>query len=404
MPHIEPFPGLRYAPWTDLARTIAPPYDVVGPEQREQLAGSSPYNAIHVELPVPPGDPYARAAGYLHEWRTAGVLIADEPSLYAYRMDFTDAAGSPRHTAGVIGALALGGAGGRDVRPHERTMPKPKGDRLDLLRTTRVNTSPIWGLSLAEGLSSVIDMSGKPDLEAVDGDGVAHRAWLVRDRHAQSAIMEAVASAPVVLADGHHRYETARSYRDELAAVAGPPELLRAAGLVMALVVELAEEQLHLGAIHRLIGELPGGFDLLQAFSERFDISEQAAPERTGPSAEGTGPAPVSNEAGPLLVTSEGSWLLRPKELPPAGAEPPVDSSLVEPVLSRLAPASIAYAHDQHEVATSVATGAAAAGLLLRPPTIRQIEETARKGMLMPPKTTYFWPKPRTGMVYRPLA
>ena len=192
----------------------------------------------------------------------------------------TDTAG--RATTGVIGALGLAEPGAEsDILPHEQTLPKPKSDRLDLLRATRANLSPIWGLSMAPGVTATFDPTDDdPVADAYDDDGVRHQLWVLSDPDAVAAVGEAVARAPVVLADGHHRYETARAYQAECRAAnggrPGPHDL------VMALVVELAEDQLTVGAIQRTVSGLPEGFDLVGALGEWFDVVRAGnADERT---------------------------------------------------------------------------------------------------------------------------
>ncbi|MDQ6909905.1 MAG: DUF1015 domain-containing protein, partial [Actinomycetota bacterium] len=157
MPRFEPFAGTRYdLSRVDLADVVAPPYDVIGPEEQGVLEARSPHNAVRVELARDEGgqDRYELARRRLDDWAVAGILVDDTaPSFYIYRMGYRDENGRPRQTTGVLGALGLDDDG--TVLPHERTMAKPKHDRLNLLRATRTNLSPIWGLSLGEGLSSL---------------------------------------------------------------------------------------------------------------------------------------------------------------------------------------------------------------------------------------------------------
>ena len=184
MADIQPFRALRY----DLGRVgalsdvIAPPYDVIDDAARATLEARSPYNAVRVELPADTGgagDRYADAGCLFDEWQARGVLVTDdEPGVYVYRMGYHDAAGRPRQTSGVIGALELlpGEGADGDVLPHERTMPKPKDDRLNVLRACRANLSPIWVLSLAKGLSGLCELPGPPDARCTDElDERAHR-------------------------------------------------------------------------------------------------------------------------------------------------------------------------------------------------------------------------------------
>ena len=161
VPDLFPFPGLRYrldALDTALGAVTAPPYDVIDDEGRARLEAAHPQNAVRLILPrdVESGDRYRRAGGAFEQWQADGVLAADTPHLYVYRMGFTDEAGQPRRMTGVVGALALSPPG-EDVLPHERTMGKAKSDRLDLLRSVRANLDPVWMLSPASGLSELLE-------------------------------------------------------------------------------------------------------------------------------------------------------------------------------------------------------------------------------------------------------
>jgi uncharacterized protein (DUF1015 family) len=185
VPRFEPFQGLRYRPdVAPLAQVIAPPYDVISPTERAHLASRHRANAVLVELPEADlsgqRDRYVVAADLFARWQAKDLLVADPvPSLYPYRM--TDTAG--RVTTGVIGALGLAEPGAEsDILPHEQTLPKPKSDRLDLLRATRANLSPIWGLSMAKGVTATFDPTDDdPVADVVDDDGVRHQLWVLSD-------------------------------------------------------------------------------------------------------------------------------------------------------------------------------------------------------------------------------
>ena len=263
MPDLFPFPGLRYQLGelnADLGAVTAPPYDVIDEEGRERLEAAHQQNAVRLILPRDgdSGDRYQRAGETFEEWQSDGVLSADTPHLYVYRMGFTDEAGLPRQMVGVVGALALSPPG-EDVLPHERTMRKAKSDRLDLLRSVRANLDPVWMLSPASGLSKMIEPAlagGDPAASCVDEDGVEHCLFPI-EGDLVDRIRERIATAPLIIADGHHRYETALAYRDEQrAAGADDPGAER----IMALVVELAEGQLSVQPIHRLILGASGNF------------------------------------------------------------------------------------------------------------------------------------------------
>ncbi|CAN5597025.1 DUF1015 domain-containing protein [soil metagenome] len=393
MPSFEPFAALRYAEEIDLNEVTAPPYDVIGPAARRELAARTAYNIVHVDLPDEAEGPgrYAAAARRLAAWAEEGVLVTDnEPGFYVYAMGYRDGSGRPRQTVGVIGALGLVPPGD-GVLPHERTTPKAKSDRLKLLRATGANLSPIWGLSLAEGLGALCEPSGPPVGRATDADGVHHRLWRVTAPAMVEALRERVASAPVVIADGHHRWETSLAYRDEVGAAgnAGP------ADATLALVVELSADQLDVRPIHRLLTGLDG-VDVLDSLAPWFDALE------THP-ADASLPARMDDAGALALVVPGGvARLLRPRAAAFPDDTPDLDSSRLDMARAALPAHEVAFEAELAEVLAAVEGGGA--GVLLRPATVAQIAATAGDGERMPPKTTYFLPKPRTCFVLRELA
>jgi len=401
MTRFEPFLGLRYDDeLARLAEVIAPPYDIVDAKEHAQLSERSPFNAIHVELPEPEGerDRYGHAAQLFAEWQQLGVLRRDDvDALYLYRMSFVDESDQMRSTTGVIGALGIDASSAGTVLPHERTMPKPKGDRLDLLRATKINVSPIWGLSLAEGLADVLIgvTTSQPALQrATDDEGTTHELWMVTDQSIITQICELIGLTPVVVADGHHRYETSGYYRSEIRAQNG--DLPGDHDLVMALIVELSPDELFVQAIHRLIKGLAEDFDIVAGLPRHFVITR--------------GPGDISDLSRSLvphgalgLITPDGNYLLVPTAELNGAAEADLDSSRLDLALEGFPAHELRYQHGSHVCAGLVADGFAQCAVLLRPATVAQIAETARSGNRMPPKTTFFNPKPRTGMVYRPL-
>jgi uncharacterized protein (DUF1015 family) len=406
VPRFEPFTGLRYRLDTlhergvSLDDVIAPPYDVIDSTEREALAKRSPYNAVHVELPVEDPqrhhDRYQAARHLLDAWQLEGAIGEDgEPSFYLYRMSYRDGHGARHQTSGVIGALGLAVPGAGDVLPHERTMPKPKGDRLQLLRECKANLSPVWGLALARGLSSALDTSGPPIAAATDSEGVEHQLWKISQPVAVEELSAVVASAPVVIADGHHRFETALAYQEERrAATSGKPGDY---DLVMALIVELAEDQLVVRPIHRLLGGLPDGFDLPEALAARFYVSHLDHPDPRRLASE------MAEEAAMAMVTKGATWLLRPRPDTVAAAGVDVDSGLLDVALAELPDHDVSYEPGWDRAVDAVERGTAQAAVLLRPASVAAIAEAAHEGLRMPPKTTFFHPKPRTGMVFRPV-
>jgi len=400
VPRFEPFAGLRYD--DDVApagEVIAPPYDVVDDDERAALGQRSPYNAIHVELPEDdpssPLDRYAHAASLFAEWQHEGVLRRDDvPSLYLYRMRFVDELGQQRSTLGVIGAMEMDVANAGVVLPHERTMPKPKGDRLDLLRATGINTSPIWGLSLTPGLAAACEAAsdGEGAVTATDDEGVVHELVPVVDPVAIATIAALVGSSPVVIADGHHRYETAIFNREEQRAENGDRDGPH--DLVMTLVVELTPNELVVQPIHRVISGLPRDFPLREALVAWFEL-------RPGPSEPGA-LIVAMRETGALgLVDRDGSTLLVPRPEVEELAEADLDSCRLDVALATLPTHDLTYQHGAANAVGPVTDGRADAAVLLRAAGVEQIADTAHSGHRMPPKTTFFYPKPRTGLVYR---
>lgn len=397
MPRFEPFPGLRYSSShiRSLDDVVCPPYDVITEAERAALEARSAYNVVRLELPSDAAgdDRYRAAARLLDSWRDGGVLHRDgQDAFYGYRMTFTGPSGEPASTVGVIGALALEPPG-RGILPHEETTPKAKTDRLELLRATRANLSPIWGLSPAEGLSGLLEAPDRPAERAVDDDGIEHEMWPIVDPARVAAISNAVASQPVLIADGHHRFETALAYRDERAAAG---TAAADDDLVMALIVELSEQQLTVQAIHRLLVGLPPDFDLPGALAAWFDITPAGPVDRSI--------LVRMEEVGALgVLTPGGAFLARPRAKVDEAATHDLDSSRFDVARSSLPDHQVVYQHGWENAAAAVATASASAAVLVRPAGVDQIARIGRGGVRMPAKTTFFWPKPRTGMVIREL-
>ena len=396
MPRFEPFAGIRYVTDGVLDDLVSPPYDVIDDERRDLLAERDEHNAVHVDLPR--GDsthsPYEVARHTFYRWLYDGVVARDRvPAFYAYRMDTVDDTGRPRHTLGVIGALELSRPGEGHVLPHEHTTPKAKSDRLEMLRSCRANLSAIWGLSPAPGLTALLEPY--ESLATWTGsDSTRHELGRITEPARLDAIRSLVAAAPIVIADGHHRYETSLQYRDERRAMS-PDAYAGEAELAMTFVVELVEDELTVLPIHRLVAGLPAGFDLEAALAPSFDIGDAGPVDATVTERMAT--------AGALcLVLPDRARLLVPRPAAMAGARD-LDSSRLDVALAALPPHQLSFQHGVDNVVARVARGEAAAGVLLRPVRVAQIAAVAEGGERMPPKSTYFHPKPSTGAVFRTL-
>lgn len=396
MPRFEPFTGLRYQPGLDLTQVTAPPYDVLSAVDRAHYGALHAANVVHVDVPEPPegAERYANAARILAAWRADGTLVADPaPSFTRYRMTFRDEAGQPRAITGYVGGLeVLPVDATGDVLPHEQTTPKDKSDRLDLTRATDANLSPVWGLSMADGFAELAVLPGVA-VGSFTVDGVTHDLTRIDDPAACARIAGVIGSAPVVIADGHHRYAVARTFRAERRAAAGD----RPGGydLTMTLVTALSPEGLFVQAIHRLVSGVPASFDLPAHLARFFEAAPAGA----------VGPATAVEvvEQGALCLVAPdgtGTWL-RPRADAFAGLRD-LDSLRLQAALADV-PHDVRYQHGVDRVLGALRAGEAEWGVLLRPVPIAEIRRTATEHVLMPPKSTFFAPKPPTGLVIRPL-
>lgn len=392
MPRFEPFQALRYGSTIDLNDVCSPPYDVLSDTDRLALANKHQNNIVHVDMPLAPsGNAYEHAASVLSQWISSGVLVReDAPSFTLYRMQFTDPTGKPRNVVGVIGALEVVDEGAGGVLPHERTTPKAKTDRLELTRATDANLSPVWGLSLAHGLSKLLSEPGELVGSVTDDLGVIHSVERVADDARISAISSAISSHPVVIADGHHRYAISRTYRDETRERIGSNS--SGAELTMTYVNELIDEQLSVAAIHRLYEGISYK-ELAAALSPFFTITD----------ADPVGPTTLSqmNERSSLCLvakTGRTHWLT-PIAEKFAGVRK-LDSAYLEHALSNVQH-EVRYQHGVTEVQHELQTSDVTAAILIRPVSVAEIQRTANEGLLMPPKSTFFAPKLRTGFVVR---
>ena len=402
MPRFEPFAALRYSPTEPLDDVTAPPYDVLSTTDVETLLARHGHNIVAVDVPLDRDGPnrYDLAARRLRAWVDKGVMIGDETrSLTLYRMEFTDSTGRARRTVGVVGALEVVDDGGDGVLPHERTTPKAKTDRLDLTRATHCNLSPVWGLSLTAGLTSLLEADGEPIGRCVDEQGVVHVVERVTEPARVAAICDAVASSAVLIADGHHRYAISRTYRDEVRAATGRVDT--DAELTMVYVAELVADQLSIDPIHRvyrgitadaLIDRLASFGDVAEAESIGADVVGQAV-----------------DRGSMCVVRPDGSGVwFTPRQDAFTGVRA-LDGAYLEHVLDELTSAAdasveVAYQHGVHHVLDLVRSGDADVAVVIRPTRLDEMRRTATERLLMPPKSTFFTPKLRTGLVLRPMA
>jgi uncharacterized protein (DUF1015 family) len=415
MADVQPFRALHY----ELERTgglqavAAPPYDVIDAGQRAALVARSPYNVVEIDLPVDPagGDPYAHAAATFDGWRADGVLVRDEaPALWALEQDYIGPDGQRRTRRGFFARVRVEDYGPGRIRPHERTHPGPKEDRLRLTRATRANLSPIFSLyDDPEGAAwdaLAPHTEGAPWGEVTDEDGTVHRLWRVDDGDAGAAVTQALHGVELLIADGHHRYETARVHAQET----GDP----GAGWVLMCLVALQDPGLTVFPTHRLLTgvdtERRGKLDAVLA--EDF-TAEPVEPEQLEPTGDGPVRMGYLDGDGPRMLTLRDPAIA--DAALPGKPEPyrELDTAVLEGVVLRGALGmseddishlnGLDYARDTAQARERVERGEADAAFFMRGTPVAQVRAVAAAGESMPPKSTYFFPKVLTGMVFNPL-
>jgi uncharacterized protein (DUF1015 family) len=420
MADVKPLRALHYDPAVvgALDAVVAPPYDVIDPEQRAELAARSPYNVVRIDLPEaeePGGDPYAAAADVLERWQEDGAVVRDEETaIWALVQDFIGPDGTSHTRHGLFARVRVEDYGPGRIRPHERTHPGPREDRLRLTRATKANLSPIFSLySDAAGAAwgAVAPATEQAPFGATtDEDGTRHRLWRVADPDAIATVQETLKDAELLIADGHHRYETARVYADE---VGGEGEHR----YVLMCLVALEDPGLTVFPTHRLVRETTSHTQeaLAGALREDFGIAPIERDELRPP--DGDGPL----QLGYIDAHFRRAFRLTLKDQALAdraldGEPEPfrrLDTAVLEALILKGPLAltdddidhmrGLGYARSDAEALELVLSGAYDAAFFLRPTPVAQVREIAATGVNMPPKTTYFFPKIPTGLVFNPL-
>jgi uncharacterized protein (DUF1015 family) len=423
MADVQPLRALHYDPAVvgPLANVVAPPYDVIDAAQRAELIARSPFNVVAVDLPKAWGseegerDPYAAAGELFDSWQLQGALVRDaQPALWAHTQDYTGPDGLSRTRRGFFCRVRIEDYGAGRVRPHERTHPGPKEDRLRLTRATRANTSAIFSLysdpagTAWRALSPASEQP--PWAEVSDADGTVHRLWRVSDPAAIAAVQAATADAELLIADGHHRYETMRTYADE---VGGDGEHR----YILMCLVALEDPGLTVFPTHRLIG----GLDeqrrqaLQQTLERDFEIVEVPESEIAPP--DGEGPLELGyfdGRDGRTLRLTLKDQSIADAALPGhSAAYRHLDTGVLETLVLKntlgYSDDDIAhlnglfYARNTEEALAMVRAGEYDAAFFMRPTPVGQVRDVAAAGENMPPKSTYFFPKLLTGLLFNPL-
>ena len=417
MADVSPLNALHYdlEKVGSLQAVTAPPYDVIDTDQRAELEARSPYNVVEIDLPEPDGgDRYEHAGALFEEWQREGVLVRDPgPALWALAQDYTGPDGRPYTRRGFFARVRVEDYGPGRIRPHERTHPGPKEDRLRLTRATKANLSPIFSLyDDPEGAAwGALDphTEGEPWAAVSDEDGTEHRLWRVTDIAALDTVKAALADTELLIADGHHRYETARVYAEEIGGEG-------AHRYVLMCLVALQDPGLTVFPTHRLLTELPDEkrVALREAITRDWE-AEEIAPEQLQPTGD-------TLQVGYLDAHHERPLMLTLRDPAIADAALPgkpepyrrLDTAVLEALILQGALGmteddishlhGLDYARSTEQARDRVEAGEAQAAFFMSPTPVERVRDVAAAGETMPPKSTYFFPKVLTGMLLHPLS
>ena len=406
---VIPFRGLRYnaTQVEGIANVIAPPYDVIKPEERVALEARHPANIIRLILSQPLDDDtddanqYTRAGGLMNQWITDGTLVQDaSPRYYIYDQSFSAPDGKHYTRRALIGLVKLEPFENRVVLPHERTHAGPKIDRLNLMRQCHANLSPIFVL-YADADGDIEQIMGsftdehRPEVDCEERFGSTHRLWCLDDAERNTEIQTLFSQRPLLIADGHHRYETALAFQEEMAHTG-----IQGYGYMMVNLVRMESPGLAVLAIHRLLDHLsPDSIThAITKLPEVFDVHELDTQTTLMAQLEARrGKSPAVG-----LYTADDKYRL----LTPRSTEPgQLDVVLVQETLIKemfqvetLAD-HISYTAYMDDAVAHVKGGTGRVALLMNPTPVEQVLEVAMAGSIMPQKSTYFYPKMATGFV-----
>lgn len=427
MATIIPFKGIRYnSAKVDINEAVTPPYDVIDPSGQDYFYNLNPYNVIRLELGKTGQDDdhinnrYTRAARYLKEWLESGILVHDpQPSLYLYEQEF-EARGEKKVRSGFIAGVQANDYSKGEVLPHEETLPKHKADRLSLMKATRANFSPIFGLyadreHVIEKAMAAARGDRKPDLEATDGSGVVNRLWVISDEQTVKTVVHRMASEKVFIADGHHRYETAVSFGKEMAA-----QGKQGFDYLMVCLVNLYNEGLVVFPTHRVVKNAPGlnVKGLLEGLAEDFSIQEFPSDISLPEFIERLETEGQEVPSFGLYTGQKRYYLLKLLDTDQMGRIPmegrstawrKLDVSILHTLIlekrlgigsqQRADESNLAYVRDEEKAKEAVDTGSAQLVFYMNSTKVEEVTDIAAGGEKMPQKSTFFYPKVITGLV-----
>jgi uncharacterized protein (DUF1015 family) len=416
---VLPFQALHYdlEKVGALADVVAPPYDVIGDDQRERLVGRSPHNVVELDLPRDPegNDPYEHSAELLAEWTEEGILTRDsEPQIWALEQDYTAPDGARLTRRGFLARVKLAPYG-EGIRPHERTQPGPKEDRLKLTRATRHNLSPIFALHPGDAWKHLEPaLGGEPWGEVTDEDGTIHRVWRIGDPAVHEALAAELEPGELLIADGHHRYETSLAYQREV----GPGG---DADYVLMALVSLEDPGLTVFPTHRLLQSRrdgdPGDREetIRDAIVQTFDLEQVPVADLDPAGTDGIGVFGFAESRYERCFRLRLRDTGRLEEVFAGHSEAyrRLDAAILEELVLKgvagmtvddiAAKRGIGYTPHVGEVLKKLAAGDYQAGFVLRATPVDQVRAVAAAGETMPPKSTYFFPKLLTGIAFNPL-
>ncbi len=410
---LRPFRSIRFSPRVvrerSLSAVFAPPYDQISPEKQDQLYARAPENIVRVTYPKKDGDPYAGAAKTLSDWLAGGILEKEKrPALWTYRQTFAEGGRTIVRDA-LVGLVKLEEYEKGTIRPHERTLAKPKEERLALLSATKADLELLFLLTRAP-LSAALSTRRAPTLTATDADGVRHDAFRIADYAAHVELQGLVKNAEALIADGHHRYETALAFSKDPAA-----EKMPGAKYKLCAIVDMASPGVIVRPIHRLLADMPDWRPVkaLHAARDYFEIREFGAAKEAYAALEAHArrfPAFVlyAPPGKPVLLTlkekpeplpwPEGrseAW----KSLDVAALEVAFFDKLLDIRTDSIAKGErISFTSDADAAIAAVDSGKAQAAILMRATTVSDVEAVVGAGDRLPQKSTHFFPKMYSGI------
>jgi uncharacterized protein (DUF1015 family) len=416
MAEIEPIQALHYnLQKTDgLQAVVAPPYDVIDAEQRQDLAARSPYNVVNIDLPQGE-DPYREAAKLFAAWKAEDVLERDaRQALWVLSQDYAGPDGRARTRTGFFARVRVEEYGAGRIRPHERTHPGPKEDRLRLTRATKANLSPIFSLfdDSSGDVRAALEATTRqaPSGEATDDDGTVNRLWRMDDPASIENVQRALKAAELLIADGHHRYETARAYAEEIGGE-GPHRY------VLMCLVALQDPGLTVFPTHRLVTGLGSAKqeELADVIRRDFDIEPIPNPDGLVPESQCTvRMGYIDGHFRKPFVLSLKDQAIADSAL--KGHSEPyrhLDTAVLEALILKgtlgMSDEAIddldglGYARDLDEALRLIYDSQYEAGFFMAPIPVGRIQAVAAAGESMPPKSTYFFPKVPTGLLFNPV-